>query len=682
MLQSRGLFTYIRNTRLKTVAILLAYVLVALITSFALSVMMAVAHSPGTLATKLDAAYRLFGMEWHRFLLGAVLWAVLASMLFRREVNNAVSAHGVSRTEAPRLYNIVENLAISTGISVPAINIVETPSTNAFMAGLMPSRMSLAVTRGLLNQLNDAELNAVIAHEFVKVVSGDARRIGLATVFTGICLYLATFILKPFYRPSFRMLVVLLALPFYPYELGAIMAVSVLAAVLGAVALKLLVGKLHVYVADAGSLELTKDSESLVSAIRKMSLNNQLDGANLAVRPLLFAGTEQDWFSSHPTADERIAAINTYVPSNATPGSFAYPTIKMAQPDWRDQFEIPAWVSGGACLIPVCVFAVYCGVTSNWTSVNREEVLALNSEIQKTLELSLAVSPPGTEFMTFGYAYLYEWTYGVDVDIEKLRRMARENRQAIAKATKNKPPMFTSISSGSGDRFEHHAAYIIGAALKDKSRLAKALYDAGLNCVVRHDNSPLGQKLGRDWANGFSALAHHEAFQEKRFPAHHEISRSLMETDNKSRPEDLFDADTKEGRALMGFLRKKGLGSTWSSRSCVFGHARKMVEQWVPRSELKTLGVRAADIKAMEDALGKPDIPVPDPSVIVLEQMQIFEDAARNQAEFKKLQQASWNRGTKPASAVWIPALLLFGLWQIFRSFGRLGRFGTRLVRG
>lgn len=681
MLRSHGLLTYIRNTRLKTVALLFAYLLIALIVAFALSVMMAITYTPGTLPDKFAAALRLFAMEWDRFLAGALVWAGLAMLMFRGEVNRALSARGLSRNEAPRLHNIVENLAISTGLSVPTIRIAETQATNAFMAGLLPSRMSLTVTRGLLNRLDDAQLTAVIAHEFVKVVSGDARRLGLASVFTGICLYVATFIFKPFYRPSFRMLVVLLALPFYPFELAGVMAVSILAALLGAAALKLAVGKLHVYVADAGSLELTKDPGALIAAIRRVSLEDRFEGANMAVRPLMFANSDRGWFGSHPTAEERVKAIEGHAPAFAGNPGLAYPAIPTQPRDWREQFEIPAWVSGSACLVPVMLVALYCGVTSRWTSVDRNEVLALNDDIQATLAYSARVSPPETQFMVRTYGRLYEWAYGADLDLDALKRIASEQAKANAGGMADTNAVFTISSDGSA-RYSQHKAYIIAAALKNRTKLAKDLADAAYDCVVRWQDSELSRKLGHDWARNFGSLAYQEGFQARRFLTELEIDYAFMQTDAETDPREVFDADNSEGRAFIGFLGQKGLGSTWTANSCVFGDARKRIETWISESELSTLGVPQAEIAAMRAAIGKPEAQVPDTAALAFAQMQAMQPTAREQEALQKLRKASWNNGTKPASFTWLPALFLFCSWRLLRGAWRVTRSGVRLVTG
>jgi heat shock protein HtpX len=436
MLQTVGLFTFIRNTRIKTIALLFTYLFIALLVSFAFSLMLAIVYTPGIPEVKFASAMRMFALEWHRMLGGAILWAVLASIFFRQSINKSVEAVGIERSDETRLFNIVENLAISTGLPVPQIHIIESPATNAFMSGFTPSRMSLTVTRGMLKTLDDEQIKAVLAHEFVLALTGEARRLGLASMFTGICVYFALVIVKPFYKRGVSMLIVLLALPIFPYEVATVMVVAVLAAILGAITLKLLVGKLRVFVGDAGSLDLTKDPEALVSAIHVMSRKAEIEGANFLIRPLLFVDGSNAWFSMHPSAEERIAAIRTYIPTVKVPSARAFPELQTDSFGLREQLSVPTWVSRNAVLVPVVAFALFCGLTTRWTSIDRREVLAQKQDIQITLEAALAAAPEGYRPMVIQYAEQLDSTYDLNLDMEKLN------------SVKSAPQMPMTFSSG------------------------------------------------------------------------------------------------------------------------------------------------------------------------------------------------------------------------------------------
>ena len=98
----------------------------------------------------------------------------------------ATGAKGVSRAEAPKLYNVLENLCISRGLPMPALQIIETPALNAYASGLREGQYTVAVTRGLVDTLADDELEAVLAHELTHIRNRDTQLMVIAVIFAGI----------------------------------------------------------------------------------------------------------------------------------------------------------------------------------------------------------------------------------------------------------------------------------------------------------------------------------------------------------------------------------------------------------------------------------------------------------------------------------------------------------------
>ncbi len=423
MLNSNGLYGYIRNTNLKSAILLLSYVLIALLVCVAICIMVAITTTPGTIQTKYESAARLFSAEWAHMMAISFLWAGLASLQFQHVLSQATAAHEISRNENPQLYNVVENLSIACGISTPRISIIETGAMNAFTTGFYASRIHLTLTRGLITNLNSAQLTAVLAHEFTKIVSKETRHLSLATVFSGICLYMSAFIFKPFYKPGFRMLVFILALPLYPFQMGVVMAITMLTAVFGALSIKFLISKTRVFVADAGACELTKDPESLVSALKIIALNDAVAGTDIATRPLFFSDTRIGWFNSHPSVDERVATIKTYIAVDETilrANAFDYPKAKAKARNWRETFNLPSWVASSSTIIPVLVLATFFAYTSTWSAIDRAEVQKYQASIQATLELAMRYSDSSTRPMVQLIASSQEWTYGITIDHAKL----------------------------------------------------------------------------------------------------------------------------------------------------------------------------------------------------------------------------------------------------------------------
>jgi heat shock protein HtpX len=785
MLRSHGLLTYSRNTQLKIALMLISFVFVGLLIAVAISLTLAIGFAPGTLMTKLDSAWRLFVAEWHRILLGGLMWTVIATALFRRRVQRLLGATEVNRTNETRLYNIVENMAISTGLSVPQINVVETSATNAFITGLSAKHMSLTFTRGALQALSDRQLAAVVAHQFTLVLSGEARKLTLASTLTGISIFAATWLLKPLYTLSFRTLLIVLALPIFPFAMAGAMVTSALAAMLGAVLLKLSVSKLRIYVCDAGALELTKDAEALTAAIQMMSFRPLIEGADIALRPLFFVGTSGRWFDTHPETEARIAAIQTYVPA---PTAFAAPlrlAVQQAAPSWRDHFAIPTWVTGTACSVPIGIFAGYCALTSQWSAVDRKAVQALRDDVQIVMEFGMGFADPISAKFLLLQARLYKWGYGLELDMDALEKasplagqiamqpspdrassplqiakdltdLATQNykqqqlptytpdknatpeqlaQDATAFVVQNQAKMkeveqsirqgfLSSEPSSAGANglvalapvqnqnqtafmlqsspqsldvtsYRKDQAHLVAAALKDKSKLAKALYDAAIACVIKHEDSHISRKLAQDWAGGFAAIAHSETLQKfKRFPLDVEIRGLRAKADDSRLPSELFDINGPGGQELMSRLSDKGLGRTWSSESCVFQTARTSVESWVSVEDITALGVRKQHI----DEMNAGPEPSPEDQQIIaadqqnakaLEQMVAFENNIMGKGPddklakaIERLKQAPWNQGHLPLSAVFFPALFLFLQWKLFRGIKWLLRTGARAIAG
>src|SRR5690606_10347710 len=97
---------------------------------------------------------------------------------------------------APKLYNVLENLCISRGISMPALQIIETPALNAYAAGLKEGQYVIAVTRGLVDTLSDDELEAVLGHELTHIRNRDTQLMVIAIIFAGIFAFFADLLIR------------------------------------------------------------------------------------------------------------------------------------------------------------------------------------------------------------------------------------------------------------------------------------------------------------------------------------------------------------------------------------------------------------------------------------------------------------------------------------------------------
>lgn len=219
-------------------------------------------------------------------------------------------AKPVTREQAPELWNIVENLAITAGLPMPRVYIMNESAPNAFATGRDPKHSVLAVTTGLLQILDKNELEGVIAHELAHIGNRDMLVGTVAVVLAGFVSIVADIFLRSqlFGRSSDS------------NRSGGILIIIGLAfailAPLFATLLRLAVSRKREYLADASGALLTRYPEGLASALQKISANSRpMQHAHQASAHLFISnpfGSAKKFrtlFSTHPPVEKRIAAL-------------------------------------------------------------------------------------------------------------------------------------------------------------------------------------------------------------------------------------------------------------------------------------------------------------------------------------------------------------------------------------
>jgi heat shock protein HtpX len=232
----------------------------------------------------------------------------------------ASGAQPVSREELPRLYTVMERLAAKANIPVPKLYVIPEAAPNAFATGRNPRHASVAVTQGLLQLMNDEELEGVIAHELSHVRNYDILTSSIAATIAGAITYLA-------HMAQWGML-------FGGYgggrdddrEGGGFAAIlMMIVAPFAALLLQLFLSRTREYAADETGARMVGQPYGLISALQKLGAYNQripttaipqTAGALCIVRPLFGQGGLSSLFSTHPPLEDRIAALRqlTIVP--------------------------------------------------------------------------------------------------------------------------------------------------------------------------------------------------------------------------------------------------------------------------------------------------------------------------------------------------------------------------------
>jgi len=218
-------------------------------------------------------------------------------------------ARKVERRAEPELYNLLENLAISRGMKTPTLRIIESPSLNAYASGLHEGNYSVTVTRGLMQTLSRDEMECVLAHELTHVINKDVRTMVIASIFAGIISVIAELVFRSlFYMRGGRSRDNKNAMPLILIGL----AIGVIGFGLATV-IRMTLSRTREYVADAGAVELTKNPDAMISALRKVSGQSKIEAPD-ELRGMFLDNTadKADFaglFATHPPIEKRIAAL-------------------------------------------------------------------------------------------------------------------------------------------------------------------------------------------------------------------------------------------------------------------------------------------------------------------------------------------------------------------------------------
>jgi heat shock protein HtpX len=174
MFQAYGLYGHIQANRLRSAFLLVGFVALLLALLFSLLLIWSALYG-GTLDDIVADALRQFARSWHLAMIAALVWFIIAYFTHQSLIGMATGAKGVTRTQAPKLYNALENLCISRGLSMPALQLIETPALNAYASGLREGHYVVAVTRGLIDTLADDELETVLAHALTHIRNRDTQ---------------------------------------------------------------------------------------------------------------------------------------------------------------------------------------------------------------------------------------------------------------------------------------------------------------------------------------------------------------------------------------------------------------------------------------------------------------------------------------------------------------------------
>jgi len=354
-LAKTGLQSSIWNNNLKSLFLLGAYpfiltgVVFAIIAAYGYFTQDAIDYQGDGIGVTWAAAARYSWFTtsgyWPMIVTAVIIWFMIA-YVFQGVMMRAMSkSHPVTRKEEPDFYNLVENLCISQGMTMPRLEIIETHARNAFASGINNDTYSITVTRGLMQALAKDELEAVLGHELSHIIHRDVRLMMVCVIFTGI-LGVSAQLLWSNIRYSL----------YFPRgnnrsNGGGIMLLFVIGAILwigyaASMLARFAISRKREFMADAGSVQITKNPDAMMRALLRIAGADDIPAMPDDVRAMCFENRHAflGLFATHPPIADRIRAISDYSglpipdvrPRQSAGAQDALP--RSAQPGTRDNW--------------------------------------------------------------------------------------------------------------------------------------------------------------------------------------------------------------------------------------------------------------------------------------------------------------------------------------------------------
>lgn len=342
-----GLYTHIASNKFRSMLLLAGLFLLIYVLVYAGALVAEVMTDSGRTADYyLTHASRDLVSAFPWATIAAVAWIVIAYFFHQKMIDAVTGGESVTRQQQPRLYNLLENLCISRGIPMPKLKVMDSPALNAFATGLNPRQYAITVTTGLLRALDDQEIEAVLGHELTHIKNGDVQLMVVAVIIAGVVGFFGELFFRLFTNLSWSggggggwssssssrssssssdrdskgsgggaIIVIIIAV-----------ALIMLAWLLSQV-VKLALSRSREFLADAGSVELTKNPDAMISALRKIENRGELPGATSAVMELCVDNPREgfaDLFATHPSVKSRVDALVKFAGGH-DPGPLALP---------------------------------------------------------------------------------------------------------------------------------------------------------------------------------------------------------------------------------------------------------------------------------------------------------------------------------------------------------------------
>jgi heat shock protein HtpX len=311
-----GIQTQIRRNNIRSTLILIAFPLLLLAAVFA-AVYFLTFDEFGN--PQPDLALDIFVGAIPATVIIVAIWFLIAYFFNAKMISMATGSETLSRKENMRVYNLVENLCMSVGMTMPKVKIIESQALNAFASGIRKQDYTVTLTRGLVDKLDDDELEGVIAHELMHIRNKDVRLLVVSIIFVGIFSFVVQIAFRSFLygsmtrrnnRDNGKLMIVVLVIAAIAYFISLLF--------------KFALSRKREYMADSGAADMTRKPWALASALKKIAPNHHVDDVKSEdVQELFIENTPKDgkvgflgglgkWFSTHPPIEKRIQFLEQF----------------------------------------------------------------------------------------------------------------------------------------------------------------------------------------------------------------------------------------------------------------------------------------------------------------------------------------------------------------------------------
>ena len=271
-----------------------------------------------------DYATNLFISSIPYVIIIVSIWFLIAYFSHSSMISLATGSKSLDRKNNMRIYNLTENLCMSVGMKMPKLKIIESNALNAFASGINEKTYTVTLTRGIMETLDDKELEGVIAHELMHIRNHDVRLLIVSIIFVGIFSFIIQIAFRSLmYNAIFgsrsrrrdgkdggaALMLVILVVSLIAYFLSLLF--------------KFALSRKREYMADAGAAQMTKNPLALASALRKISGNSNVEEVKSDDIKEMFIdykpsesmgifGSIGSLFSTHPPITERIKVLEQF----------------------------------------------------------------------------------------------------------------------------------------------------------------------------------------------------------------------------------------------------------------------------------------------------------------------------------------------------------------------------------